>query len=82
MLLMFNFVSPLAITFAVILIGYAIGKIRIGNVSLDLSAILLVAIFWGFVMSEIDPSFINEELNNTMSAYSKLGTRCLCPLSV
>ena len=74
MMLMINFVSPLAITFAVILIGYAIGKIRIGNVSLDLSAILLVAIFWGFVMSEIDPSFINEELNNTMSAYSKLGT--------
>ena len=71
---MINFVSPLTVAFAVILLGYAIGKIRFCNISLDLSAILLVAITLGFVISKFDPSITDANFNDTMSAYSRLGT--------
>lgn len=71
---MINVISPLTVAFTIILLGYAIGKIRFCNVSLDLSAILLVAIMLGFVISKFDPNLMDTNFNNAMSAYSKLGT--------
>lgn len=71
---MINFISPLTVAFAIILFGYAIGKIRFCNVSLDLSAILLVAIIFGFVISKCIPNGIEADFNSAMNSYSKLGT--------
>ncbi len=72
--MMINVISPLTVAFAVILFGYAIGKIRFCNVSLDLSAILLVAIIFGFVIAKCIPNVIDADFNSAMNSYSKLGT--------
>lgn len=71
---MINFISPLTVAFAVILLGYAIGKIRFFNISLDLSAILLVAIIFGFVIAKCIPNVIDGDFNSAMNSYSNLGT--------
>ena len=72
--MMINVISPLTVAFVVIVLGYVIGKIRFFNVSLDLSAILLVAIMLGFVIFKFYPSLMDANFNNAMSAYSSLGT--------
>ena len=64
---MINFISPLTVAFAVILLGYAIGKIRFFNISLDLSAILLVAIIFGFVIAKCITNVIDGDFNSAMN---------------
>ena len=71
---MINVITPLTVALAVILLGYAIGKIRICNISLDLSAILLVAIIFGFLISKFVPSFMDTNFYTVMNSYSRLGT--------
>lgn len=43
--------SPICITFAVVIVGYYLGKIKIKGIGLDLSAILVVAVLCGLVLS-------------------------------
>ncbi len=47
-----SFFTPSAIVFAIIIIGYYLGRIRVGNISLDLSAILITAVLAGVLISE------------------------------
>ena len=44
-------ISPVGIVFSVIVIGYCIGQIKIRNISLDLSGVLIVAILLGKILS-------------------------------
>ena len=67
-------ISPVTILFAVILVGYAMGKIKIGYISLDVSAVLLVAILFGFLLSRMLPKALDEAFQNAIASYSKIGT--------
>ena len=69
-----EFITPVTVLFVVIIVGYAIGRIRIFNVSLDLSAVLLTAIMAGFIMSKFFTPVIDENFSITIKAYSNLGT--------
>ena len=71
---MIDAISPLMVLFAVILLGYALGKLKIFGITLDLSAILLVAILFGFLISHFLPMAIDTDFSESMSAYSRLGT--------
>ena len=66
--------SPLMVLFSVILLGYALGKLKICGISLGLSAILLAAILLGFILSHFLPTAIDTDFSDYMSAYSRLGT--------
>ncbi len=72
-----NLLSPISIAFAVIIIGYYLGRIKIIGVSLDLAAVLIVAVAVGWILSVLDP--INNALNSTdfhlnMKFFSSFGT--------
>ena len=71
---MIDVISPLTVLFAVIIFGYVLGKLKICGISLDLSAILLVAILFGFLISRFLPTAIDADFSGSMSTYSKLGT--------
>ena len=43
--------SPISITFIVIILGYYLGRVKIFKVSLDLSGVLIVAVFAGWMFS-------------------------------
>ncbi len=49
--------SPVTITCIIIVLGYYLGKIKICGISLDLSAVLIVAVLFGALMSSQD--FLN-----------------------
>ena len=42
--------SPTVLTFAVIALGLCIGKLKIRHVSLDMAAVLIVAVVLGYVL--------------------------------
>lgn len=67
-------INPTSLLLMIVIIGYLIGKIKIYNISLDISAVLIMAITLGFVMSKFYPYVFNENFNNSMSLYSKTGT--------
>ncbi|MEE1074296.1 MAG: hypothetical protein U0K93_02320 [Acutalibacteraceae bacterium] len=69
-----NFLNAITILFIIIFIGYFLGKIKIYSISLDLSAILIVAMLMGFILSRYYPIIFDEELNISFDLYSKLGT--------
>lgn len=69
-----SFISPTILLFAIIVIGYFIGKIKIYNISLDLSAILLVAVTVGFLIARFMSQVIDNSFQNSFSIFSKLGT--------
>lgn len=69
--------SPFNILFFIIIAGFAIGKIRIGKVSLGIAGILFVAIFVGFLMKLLEVQADVELITNaqsTMKSFSRLGT--------
>ncbi len=68
-----SFFTPPAIVFAIVIIGYYIGRIRVGNISLDLSAILITAVLAGVLISEYCDSTTYAGLENSMSTYSGFG---------
>lgn len=71
--------SPVFIAFGVILIGYYIGKIKVYGISLDLSAILIISIVIGFVIS-MKSSCNADEIQKSMSVFSSLGTALFIPV--
>lgn len=69
-----DLVTPISLFFIVFLIGHFIGKIRLFSISLDQAAILIVAIFAGYILSKYAPSILTTEFNSGLSVLSKLGT--------
>ena len=69
--------SPMSLLFFVIVIGLALGKIRIKNISLGVAGILFIAIVVGFfsrLLLESKSTEIIHEASNYMNVFSKLGT--------
>ncbi len=72
-----NLVSPLFVAFAVIILGYYFGRIKLLGVSFDIAGVLIVAIAVGFVFNTVNP--IKEalaiiEFNTNMKFFSSLGS--------
>lgn len=72
-----SLISPLSVAFAVIIIGYAFGRIKICGIALDLAGVLIAAVATGCIMtlglntSETD---ILSEMQLNMKMLSSLGT--------
>lgn len=69
--------SPLNLIFFIVVIGLAIGKIRIKGISVGIAGILFVAIFVGFLMNKLISDESSEIISNaqsTLKTFSKLGT--------
>ena len=66
--------TPTTLFFCIVFIGYLIGKIKIYKMSLDLTAILIVAVITGFFISKFCISVDKNEINTAMNLFSKLGT--------
>ena len=69
-----EFITPTTLFFCIVFIGYLIGKIKIYNMSLDLTAILIVAVITGFFISKFCISIDENKINTAMNLFSKLGT--------
>lgn len=72
-----NLLSPLSVTFIVIILGYLIGKIKFAKISLDLSGVLIVAVLTGWILSAIalHSSVVNIiEYETNMKFFSSFGT--------
>ncbi len=72
-----NLLSPLSVTFIVIILGYLIGKIKFAKISLDLSGVLIVAVLTGWILSAIalHSSVVNViEYETNMKFFSLFGT--------
>lgn len=72
-----NLLSPLSVTFIVIIFGYLIGEIKFAKISLDLSGVLIVAVLMGWLLSliashSVMTNLIEYEAN--MKFLSSLGT--------
>lgn len=69
-----NLLTPTVLLFSIIIVGYFLGKIRVYNVSLDLSAILIVSVLVGYLLSRFYASVVNDAFESSMDLFSKLGT--------
>lgn len=56
--------SPLNLLLLIIIVGLAIGRIRIKGISVGIAGILFVAIFVGFLMIKIIPNGNSEIIAN------------------
>ena len=77
MFILKNLFSPISIAFIVIIAGYFIGKIKVFKVSLDLSAVLIVAVFMGWLLKIIVSRWTIvdiEEFEANMKFFSNFGT--------
>ena len=69
-----SFITPTLIFCIIVVVGYFIGKIKILSVSLDISAVLIVAILSGCILSRYFNSMFNPQVEIALSNYSKLGS--------
>lgn len=65
---------PVLAVFLIIVLGYYFGKIKLFNISLDLSAILIAAVIFGLLITRFDSLELNDSFNSGMAMISKLGT--------
>lgn len=68
--------SPIFVTFVIIILGCAIGKIKVFGISLDVSGVLIVAILTGFIFDKIAliKGIVNTiDFQRNMSFLSTLG---------
>ena len=65
---------PITVAFFVITIGLCIGKVKICGISLDLAAVLIVAVTAGYFISLTNGVAVTEQLNSYMKMFSTLGT--------
>lgn len=77
MILFESFLSPIPITFTVLVVGYLVGRIRIFGISLDLVGVLAVAVVFGYIITSND--FLRNAtdiiaLKSNMQLFSSLGT--------
>ena len=74
--------SPVVLTFAIIIVGYYLGKIRICDISLDLSGVLIAAIMGGVFIAIIAErhyngyieSIVGDTFYQSMKILSSFGT--------
>lgn len=71
---LFVFSNPIILLFVTIVLGCLISKIKLFNISLDLSAILIVAVLFGYLIINYMPNIVNSDFENNMTLLSKLGT--------
>lgn len=72
-----DFFSPISIAFAVLIVGYLLGRIKVCGMSLDLAGILIAAVTCGYLISIIDAAgnTINVfAFKDNMQMFSSLGT--------
>ncbi len=71
-----SILSPVVIAFSVIIIGYSLGKIKVWNISLDLSGVLIVAVFVGLMLAKTEALGIidAEAYQVNYKFFSTLGT--------
>ena len=77
MAMLSNLLSPLSVTFIVIIFGYLIGKIKFAKISLDLSGVLIVAVQMGWLLSVIASHSVMINLTEyeaNMKLFSSFGT--------
>lgn len=58
----------------IMVIGYFIGKIKLGGVSLDFAAVLIFAVLFGALASRWKPDIIQQEWLLCMETFSKFGS--------
>ena len=71
--------SSLNLLLLIIIVGLAIGRIRIKGISVGIAGILFAAIFSGFLMNKLISNESREIIANaqsTLKTFSKLGTLC------
>ena len=71
---MSDLLTPTVLTSIIIVVGYLVGKIRIYALSLDLSAILIIAVVAGCLCSSYMPEMITPALESDLRLFSQLGT--------
>ena len=72
-----SLLSPISIAFLVIIFGYYLGRIKIFKVSLDLSGVLIMAVFvgWIFSLTEYQSALVDViEYEANMKFFSTFGT--------
>lgn len=82
MILLESILSPVSIVFWILILGYFVGKIKICGISLDLAAVLIVAVVTGYILtgSENVRNTINiPEMQENMQLLSSLGTALFVP---
>lgn len=73
-LLIFAICSPCALIFGIIVLGCLSGRISIKGVSLDLSGVLILAIFVGLLLSQCETPVLTVTLQDDLKFLSTLGT--------
>ena len=66
--------APTTVFFLIATLGYMLGKIKVFDFSLDLSAVLIAAVAFGYILSRFFPVALNVEFNSAMGIFSKTGT--------
>ena len=68
--------SPFCLLFFIIILGFALGRIRVYKISLGIAGVLFAAIAVGALMAHIPtlPKPLLAESQNTMKIFSKLGS--------
>lgn len=72
-----TFLSPLNLLFLILIVGFALGRIRIYRISLGIAGVLFVSIFTGMLVNYLIPSENAEIIShaqNTLNTFSKLGS--------
>ncbi len=64
--------NPIVLLFAISVLGHYIGKIKIANISLDISGVLIMAVIIGYIIQKTVP--VNLSFSSDMALVSKLGT--------
>ncbi len=69
--------SPISITFAVIILGYYFGRIKVLGVSLDLAGVLIVAVAAGWLLTIVNPikeALSASDFQTNIKFFSSFGT--------
>lgn len=70
-----SLLTPTMIFFTVLIVGFIVGKIKIWSISLDISSVLIIAIFIGFILARCYPVILNTEFENAFAKCSEQGTK-------
>lgn len=68
-----EFLNPTVVCFIAVLIGMLFNKIKVCNISLGLSAILIVSLITGYLLNRFIPSVIDNTFRTNLNFLSKIG---------
>ncbi|MBE6576909.1 MAG: hypothetical protein E7653_02065 [Ruminococcaceae bacterium] len=68
--------SPFCLLFFIIILGFAVGRIRVYKISLGIAGVLFAAIAVGALMAHIPtlPEYLLNDAQNSMKIFSRLGS--------